>query len=140
MNHGLEPRRNICWAILVVCGPSDGSGSDFPGIEQVRYFIFLNFRVSSGSGISFFSPGGSDIWLQIFGQVMGNFYHSLVSKLHNLVFAGAQWVRSEKKMPLSFWVFSILKSEKCIFLRRGFLCYWLISVKIMKSIHCYYAQ
>ena len=30
---------------------SDGSGSDFPGIERVGYFIFLNFRVSSGSGI-----------------------------------------------------------------------------------------
>ena len=31
---------------------SDGSGSDFPGIGQVGYSIFSNFRVASGSGIS----------------------------------------------------------------------------------------
>ena len=37
---------------------SDGSGSDFPGIGRVGYSIFLNFRVSGGSGISYFFPGG----------------------------------------------------------------------------------
>ena len=36
---------------------SDGSGSDFPGIERVGYFIFWNFRVASGSGIPYFFPG-----------------------------------------------------------------------------------
>ena len=40
---------------------SDGSGSDFPGIELVGYFIFLNFQVSSGLGISYFFLGGSGI-------------------------------------------------------------------------------
>ena len=47
-NYGLVCPGLIMHSITLI---SDGSGSDFPGIERVAYFFFLNFRVLSGSGI-----------------------------------------------------------------------------------------
>ena len=53
---------------------------------------------------------------------------------------GAHCLRSEKKFHFEIFFFHFLPNKTCNFWAAQLKCYWLIGMKIMKFIHCYWTQ